>query len=149
MTIEPGPNTTPRDLARGISTTVLRRLDLASATAQARKAAPSVEELSGPIALGAATRELLTSEGVSVDYLATLALTYKTVSDSGEKAPISWLSTTIGRRPETIKDHLKRARREGLLTTIAGKAGGDLTEKAKVVLAKLNLPDGQSTFQGR
>jgi hypothetical protein len=29
---------------------------------------------------------------------------------------------------------LKQARRDGFLTTIAGKAGGELTDKAKAVL---------------
>jgi hypothetical protein len=42
-----------------------------------------------------------------------------------------------------VKDHLKRARRDGFLTTVAGKAGGELTDKAKAILEKMAEADGQ------
>ncbi|MER6333011.1 hypothetical protein ABT298_27565 [Streptomyces sp. NPDC001034] len=84
---------------------------------------------------GSSAGLLLANEGVSEPYLAMLAATYKTMADLGAPAPVRWLARLIGRRSETVKDHLKRARREGYLTTVAGKAGGDLTEKATQALA--------------
>ncbi|MGW2539350.1 hypothetical protein ACWC5I_00375 [Kitasatospora sp. NPDC001574] len=140
LMIEPGSNATPRDIARGISTTVLRRLTLSEVPT---RTAPSPEE-SELAQLGAASRATLGSEGVSPTYLALLALTYKRVADNGVPAPIPWLADAIGRRPETVRDQLKRARREGFLTTIAGKAGGDLTEKTERILAA--NPDCRSIF---
>ncbi|MFD4905024.1 hypothetical protein [Kitasatospora purpeofusca] len=143
LMIEPGSNATPRDIARGISTTVLRRLSLSEAPP---RTAPSPEE-SELAQLGAASRTTLDSEGVSPTYLALLALTYKRVADNGVAAPIPWLADAIGRRPETVRDQLKRARREGFLTTITGKAGGDLTEKAEQILSA--SPDCRSIFPSR
>ncbi|MFC5148087.1 hypothetical protein [Streptomyces aureoversilis] len=83
---------------------------------------------------GEAAGLLLANEGVSERYLVMLAATYKAMADSGAPAPVPWLARLIGRRPETVKDHLKKARRDGYLSTLAGKAGGELTEKAKAVL---------------
>ena len=79
----------------------------------------------------------LEGEGVSERYLTLLVATYTAMADFGAPAPIPWLARLIGRRPETVKDHLKRARRDGFLTTVAGKAGGELTDKAKAVLEEM------------
>ncbi|MFD0393841.1 hypothetical protein ACFQ3Z_21605 [Streptomyces nogalater] len=70
-----------------------------------------------------------------------LAAVYKTAADAGEAAPVQWLARRIKRSPETVKGHLKQARRDGLLTTIAGKAGGELTDKAKAILAARTATD--------
>jgi DNA-binding IscR family transcriptional regulator len=40
------------------------------------------------------------------------------------------LAEMTGRSPDTIKQHLHRVRKAGFLTTIPGKAGGQLTDKA-------------------
>jgi len=139
ITVEAAEGSATRDVARGISTTVLRRLDLAAAIKLAEKAPElqqGMEEVTAKVEeAGSAAGLLLTNEGVSEPYLAMLASTYKTMADLGAQAPVPWLARLIGRRPETVKDHLKRARREGYLTTVAGKAGGELTEKATQVLA--------------
>ncbi|GDY54216.1 hypothetical protein SVIO_048390 [Streptomyces violaceusniger] len=37
------------------------------------------------------------------------------------------------KRPETIRSHLKEARKRDLLTTVPGKAGGQLTTKAREI----------------
>ncbi|RLU94773.1 hypothetical protein CTZ27_18910 [Streptomyces griseocarneus] len=137
MTVEPADDAEPRDVARGISTTVLRRLNLAAA-AELTKNDPemrrTLEEFSQVVdAHGEAAGRLLVEEGVSERYLAALAATYSAMAAAGA-SPVPWLARLIGRRPETIKDHLKKARRDGYLGTVAGKAGGGLTEKAKTIL---------------
>lgn len=86
---------------------------------------------------GEAAGLLLANEGVSERYLVMLATTYKSMADMGAPAPIPWLARLIDRRPETVKDHLKKARRDGYLSTLAGKAGGELTDKSRSVLASM------------
>ncbi|MCX5124882.1 hypothetical protein OG898_16480 [Streptomyces sp. NBC_00193] len=138
MTLEPVDGAEPRDVARGISTTVLRRLDIAAALNLAKKAPEAqrtLEDLSRQVeATGEAAGRLLAAEGVSERYLATLTLAYSAMAESGAPAPIPWLARLIERRPETVKDHLKKARRDGYLGTLAGKAGGEVTDKAKAAL---------------
>lgn len=149
ITVEAAEGAATRDVARGISTTVLRRLDLAAAMKLAETAPElqqGMEEVTAKVEeAGSSAGLLLASEGVSEPYLAMLAATYKTMADLGAPAPVPWLARLIDRRPETVKDHLKRARREGYLTTVAGKAGGDLTEKATQALAAFTeSDDGQN-----
>lgn len=138
ISIEAAEDAPARDVARGISTTVLRRLDVAAAlnvAKQAPEAQRTLDEMAGKLnEMGEAAGLALEDEGVSERYLALLAIAYTAMADSGTPAPIPWLSRLIGRRPETVKDHLKRARRDGFLTTVAGKAGGKLTDKAAEVL---------------
>lgn len=138
MTVEPVDGAEPRDLARGISTTVLRRLDIAAALTLAKmapEAQRTFEDLTRQVeAAGEAAGRLLSAEGVSERYLATLTLAYSAMAEGGAPAPIPWLARLIERRPETVKDHLKKARRDGYLGTLAGKAGGEVTDKAKAVL---------------
>ncbi|MFF1277995.1 hypothetical protein ACFVZC_32115 [Streptomyces marokkonensis] len=141
ITIEPAEDTPAREVARGISTTVLRRLDVAAAlklAKQAPEAQRTLEEVAGRLnEMGEAAGLALEGEGVSERYLTLLVATYTAMADSGAPAPVPWLARLIGRRPETVKDHLKRARRDGFLTTVAGKAGGELTDKAEAVLEEM------------
>lgn len=141
ITIEPAEDAPAREVARGISTTVLRRLDVAAALELAKQvpeAQRTLEEVAGKLnGMGEAAGLALEGEGVSERYLALLVATYTAMADFGAPAPIPWLARLIGRRPETVKDHLKRARRDGFLTTVAGKAGGELTDKAKAVLEEM------------
>ncbi|MFG2141656.1 hypothetical protein [Streptomyces sp. NPDC048650] len=145
VTVEPADDAEPRDVVRGISTTVLRRLDIAAAINLAKMAPEAQQTLQDYAqrlsASAEAAGQLLAAEGVSKRYLATLAATYAAMADSGAPAPVPWLARLIERRPETIKDHLKKARRDGYLGTVAGKAGGELTDKAKAVLDSLVTED--------
>ncbi|MEE4424870.1 hypothetical protein [Streptomyces bugieae] len=138
ITIEPAADAPARDVARGISTTVLRRLDLAAALNLAKMAPEAQSTLENTAKKlsesGEAAGLLLANEGVSERYLVLLAATYKALADTGAVAPVRHLARLIGRQPETVKDHLKKTRREGYLSTVAGKAGGELTEKALAIL---------------
>ncbi|MER5568132.1 hypothetical protein OHU17_21595 [Streptomyces goshikiensis] len=145
ITVEPAEDAETRDIVRGISTTVLRRLDLSAAVNLAKTAPKAQETLENVTreldAGGEAAGRLLASEGVSDRYLALLAATYAAMAESGAPAPVPWLARLIDRRPETIKDHLKKARRDGYLGTVAGKAGGDVTDKTKAVLKSISSTD--------
>ncbi|MFF9318628.1 hypothetical protein ACF1BP_02755 [Streptomyces sp. NPDC014735] len=139
ITIESAEGAPARDVARGISTTVLRRLDLPGAVKMAAEMGPKgqkvMQELTEAMQqAGETAGALLESEGVSETYLAVLAAVYKHAADAGDPAPVQWLARRINRSPETVKGHLKQARRDGFLTTIAGKAGGELTDKAQAIL---------------
>lgn len=146
IAIEPAADAPARDVARGISTTVLRRLDLAAALNLAKMApqAQSVlEDAAKTLAESGETAGLLlANEGVSEHYLAVLSFTYASMADMGAVAPVARLAKLIGRKPETIKDHLKRARREGYLGTIAGKAGGELTDRTSKIIESMLVSKG-------
>ncbi|WP_438293515.1 hypothetical protein [Streptomyces sp. HUAS TT7] len=134
ITVEQAEGAPARDVARGISTTVLRRLDLAGALKIAEQGAPQAQEALQGLTevlerLGKTAGLLLKRGGVSGTYLAALATAYQGMAEMGMQAPVRWLAQLIERRPETIKGHLKQARRDGYLTTVAGKAGGELTDK--------------------
>lgn len=146
ITIEPAADAPARDVARGISTTVLRRLDLAAAVKLA-KMAPQAQSVLEDTAKaltesGEAAGLLLADEGVSERYLAVLSFTYASMADMGSPAPVRRLAKLIDRKPETVKDHLKRARREGYLGAIAGKAGGELTDKTSKIIASMSASKG-------
>ncbi|MCX5203305.1 hypothetical protein OG897_17865 [Streptomyces sp. NBC_00237] len=138
IVIEAAPDAPPGDVARGISTTVLRRMDLAEAVRKAQETAPTSPPWQAQegrlVELAALAGRLLGEEGVSQRYLSVLCLTYRDLVDKGVQAPVPWLAEQVGRKPDSIKDHLKKARRDGLLTSRAGRAGGDLTEVARAAL---------------
>ncbi|WP_251018909.1 sigma-70 region 4 domain-containing protein [Streptomyces sp. ISL-11] len=138
--IEPAGDAANRDVLRGISTAVLRDFDLVGAVEKARAATTGPDtrrqerdrELAG---LTATAQTLFAKAGLSEEYLAVLAAMYRSIADSGEKALVPLIASQLGRPEQTIKNHLKRARKDGLLTAVAGKAGGELTEKATAILA--------------
>lgn len=45
----------------------------------------------------------------------------------------AYLAELTHKRPEAIRGHLKEARKRDLLTTVPGKAGGQLTRKAREI----------------
>ncbi|MFE7319170.1 hypothetical protein ACFU7T_39620 [Streptomyces sp. NPDC057555] len=148
------------DVARGISTTVLRRLDLALAIADAQAQYDMTnmrqeqrEEMEWhhtreAMELNAfAAHALLEQVGVSPRYLAVLSTAYAAAVETGRTAPAHYLAQAVERRPETIKDHLKKARRDGYLTSLPGKPGGELTDKAQEVLSEIDYAPFESGLE--
>jgi hypothetical protein len=139
VVIEAGEDVPPGDVARGISTTVLRQLDIAGAVKRAQEIAPTTPpwqaEQGRLLELARLAARLLSDEGVSPRYLSLLSLTYRDLTDKGVQAPVPWLAEQLDRRPESVKDHLKKARRDGYLTSRAGRAGGELGDRATEALA--------------
>ncbi|MEU9102387.1 hypothetical protein [Streptomyces sp. NPDC048361] len=139
ITIEQAKDAPARDVARGISTTVLRRLDLTDAVRAVQEHAPSIEEQAREITQaieesGKGAGRLLADQGVSAPYLVALSTVYVHMANTGATRPVDWLARLIERRPETVRDHLKKARRDGYLSSLTGKAGGELTDKARAAL---------------
>ncbi|WP_411140330.1 hypothetical protein [Streptomyces sp. x-80] len=149
------------DVARGISTTVLRRLDLALAIADAQaqydmsnisqehRAEMERHDTREAMELNAfAAHAFLEQVGVSPRYLAVLSAAYVAAVETGETAPAHYLAQAVERRPETIKDHLKKARRDGYLTSLPGKPGGELTDKTREILAGIDFAPFESALDG-
>lgn len=137
LVIRPTQDATADDVAAGISHTVLRHIDfqqLAEHHRAGKGHAVSVRELEQSLAaaLPAALRH-----GVTDEYLAYLALAYVTMVKVGRTGVTAALANMSGKQPETIRQHLKRARQAGMLTTVRGKAGGQLTDKANAILDAL------------
>lgn len=131
LVIEPSDDAIPEQISGGISSTVLRQVNFREAAEQWRRETPGtvLEEY-----FRERLKELLQNEGVSEKYLAYLASVYVGMVKAGERGITSKLADAIGRRPDTIKAHLKAARKHELLTVIPGTAGGQLTDKAKDIL---------------
>ncbi|MFE0171536.1 hypothetical protein ACFWZ2_04405 [Streptomyces sp. NPDC059002] len=98
---------------------------------RARRSSQREASRSALEALKAASTDKITDA-----YLAHLAAAYVAILDgaSGVEARgvMSILATATGRSASTVKMHVVKARKEGFLTeTGGGKAGGDLTDKAR------------------
>ncbi|MEV6670725.1 hypothetical protein [Streptomyces sp. NPDC051162] len=140
VTVEAAEGAPARDVARGISTTILRQIDTASATGNAANISASERpDASSFEQRGRAVRALLAQGGVSAAYLVVLASLYQDMADTGAKALIPDLAAFADRSPVTIKSHLQQARKEGYLTGAHGKLGSELTPKAREVLASIDL----------
>lgn len=131
LVIEPAPDASPDEVASGLSQTVLRKVRFDALSGLWRAERGSVEDSPdlAPMLRSAA------SEGVSEAYLAALSFAYVSLANAGQPAITAELAGMTGKRPETIRVHLKRARQAGMLTAVRGKAGGELTAKARALLS--------------
>lgn len=129
--ITPHPDADPASTQGGVSSTVLRQVDFRKAGDQFRAARPTgTEHEVTQEAEGEVLRWLLTAEGISDAYLAFLAESYVRAVSRATPNVTAHLAELTNKRPETIRGHLKEARKRDLLTTVPGKAGGQLTRKA-------------------
>ncbi|MGW3371152.1 hypothetical protein [Streptomyces hydrogenans] len=130
--VSPADDADPQEIARGISSTVLRRInttpgqDFAATRSLAETADMEVRELG----------EWLASlpGGLTDERLAVLSALYVHFVDAGERAPAQRLAVGFDLNAATVKGHLRAARQRGFLTKVEGKAGGQLTDKAVQVL---------------
>ncbi|KAA6214099.1 hypothetical protein CP973_33715 [Streptomyces albofaciens JCM 4342] len=133
--ITPRPDADPADTQGGVASTVLRQIDFKKAGEQFRSVRPtSTEREIGQDPEGEGLRWLLNSEGVSDAYLAFLAESYVRAVSQAVPNVTAHLAALAHKRPETIRGHLKEARKRDLLTTVPGKAGGRLTPKAAEIV---------------
>jgi hypothetical protein len=131
MTITPADDATDEDLIGGLSSTWLRQIDFRAARelwVSVNALSPSWEEAERFRA--EQLQRILGHDGVSEGYLAYLAEAYVFLVRAGERSVAAKLAEMTGRSPDTMKQHLHRVRKAGFLTTIPGKAGGQLTDKA-------------------
>lgn len=128
--ITPHPDADPAATQGGVASTVLRQIDFKKAGDQFRSVRPaSTERDVAQDAEGEVLRWLLDSEGISDAYLAFLAESYVRAVAQAVPNVTAHLAELTNKRPETIRGHLKEARKRDLLTTVPGKAGGQLTAK--------------------
>lgn len=139
MTITPADDATDEELIGGLSSTVLRQIDFRKAR-EGWLAARSFRRTGKPWGprdwRAERLRRLLDRDGVSEGYLGHLAEAYTHLVRSGERSIAGKLAEMTGRSPDTMKQHLHRVRQAGMLTSIPGKAGGQLTEKAIAAVSK-------------
>lgn len=136
VTIRPSRDATDSDLAGGISSTVARQLDFRLAAKQWRQRRQKSIEQSERVDKKRAQRlQKLLAGGITDEYLAWLGRTYVTLVSDGEESVTARLAELVDKKPETIKIHLKEARKRQLLTMVKGRAGGHLTDKARQLLA--------------
>jgi hypothetical protein len=140
MTITPAADATDDELIGGLSSTWLRQIDFRAAREKWvlwRASTPSITPEEAARHRAEATRflaeqlqEILARDGVSDGYLGYLAEAYTFLVRSGERSVAGKLAEMTGRSPDTMKQHLHRVRKAGMLTAVSGKAGGQLTDKA-------------------
>jgi DNA-binding IscR family transcriptional regulator len=61
---------------------------------------------------------------------------------AGERSVAKTLAESTGRSPDTMKQHLRRVRKEKMLTAISGRAGGQLTQRAIDTIRAANRQHG-------
>ncbi|MFD9908239.1 hypothetical protein [Streptomyces sp. NPDC059063] len=130
----------------GISSTVLREIDFKEAVERLR-AKVAVSEMRAQVReeYEAGRTERLRkalAQGVTDEYLATLASAYLSYLSGGGKGPLAHLAERVGKSESTVKGHLWQARKRGLLTGAPGRAGGALTRKASEILIRV-VPGGE------
>lgn len=161
ITITASSDATDDQLIGGLSSTVLRQIDFPAARSDwhverlveragspdssAPQGSPKWSPWTAEEVMESRTQDIkkaLTDGGVSDGYLALLAEAYVALVGSGERSVAKKLAEMTGRSPDTMKQHLHRVRRAGMLTSIPGKAGGLLTAKAiRAIKSEVLGPD--------
>ncbi|WP_305781164.1 hypothetical protein [Nocardia nova] len=136
--ILPSADATPDELAGGLSSTVLRQINFKEAADMWREGLKLAAGLpSGGIGRRSEVlRSLIDRDGVSDEYLAHLSEAYVYLVASGTHNVAGTLGEMVGRTSGAVLQQLKRARKANLLTSIPGRAGGQLTPKAAEILAR-------------
>jgi hypothetical protein len=140
VVIEAAADAAPRDVARGVSTTVLRSLNPAATAERAARERSDADPAGAAPRIGSALPRLLDEHGVAGAYLAALATVYDELSRTGVRPLVPRLAELVGRSVPTVSGHLKQARKDGYLTaSVAGKPGGEPTSRSTEILTKLGL----------
>lgn len=136
--IVPSEEATDAEVARGISTTVFRNIDLSWATTQATVLNPNLPEKERELVARRRRNPLYEwrDEGLTDRYLAALAWEYVSLSGRGHRGPLGDIAELIDKPRNTLKTHLALARRKGLLETTPGKPGGTVTDKALEIIRR-------------
>ncbi|WP_245721472.1 hypothetical protein [Nocardia crassostreae] len=125
----------------GLSSTVLRDIDFRAALETLRRQLEGSRRWSkGRERYEADRAERLKTalaQGVTDEYLALLASAYVSAANRGQAKPLEYLAEMVGKTPSTVKGHLWQARKKELLSGSAGRAGGQLTDKATKILERI------------
>lgn len=126
----------------GLSQTVLRDVDfnwardrlrasLANSKRWERARQRSTDKLTGLLVEHAA------SGAITPEYLTLLSRLYIDAVKRGQDKPLDYLAELTNKSPAAIKNHLWQATRKGLLERSPGRAGGQITDKARTVLGPI------------
>lgn len=120
----------------GISSSLLREIDIRAAADEVREAITDGERQTGPTTTldTEPLRKRLLEQGVTDDILALVALLYVADVNRGREHPVARLAEAFGRSEVTVRSWLTRARKKGFLTGAHGKLGGRLTPEGMRVL---------------
>ncbi|MFV0130696.1 hypothetical protein ACLGI4_23810 [Streptomyces sp. HMX112] len=129
IAIEPAPDGDPQEIARGITSTVLRQINTAVPTSEKAKEKNREKVAAAEIYALASVLKGLPGR-LTDEYLAVLSSLYVRAVDLGHRAPVPLLEELTDTKQATLKGHLRAARQRGFLTKVEGKAGGQLTDKA-------------------
>ncbi|MFH8590124.1 hypothetical protein [Streptomyces celluloflavus] len=136
--IEPHEEGDPQEVARGVTSTVLRQIDTAAFAEEAEPLAALANAGRGVVETFRQELACL-PKGVSDEYLAVLSALYVRFVNIGRRAPAQDLEFWTGAKQATLKGHLRAARQRGFLTKVEGKAGGQLTDKSVEFLKKTSV----------
>ncbi|MFE9169458.1 hypothetical protein ACFYNZ_08005 [Streptomyces kebangsaanensis] len=147
--IEPTEEADSQEVARGITTTVLRKVDIAAAAQQAAEFKPWAR-LAREATRGPREQDIEQFQqglaalpaGLSDEYLAVISNLYVHFVEEGQRAPVREMEIWTGTKQPTLKGHLRAARQRGFLTKVEGKAGGRLTEKTIKILEGMKVGEG-------
>ncbi|OMC13456.1 hypothetical protein A5735_12300 [Mycolicibacter heraklionensis] len=119
----------------GLSSTVLRQIDFRGAIESLRKQrASSKQRTHEHEAIRKFESDQLRAalaEGITPSYLALLSSHYVRSAERGQANINDYLAELVGKPVGTVRGHLIRARREGLLSGQHGRKGGELSAEAK------------------
>ncbi|UEA58376.1 hypothetical protein LK459_17590 [Gordonia otitidis] len=124
------PSEAGKTPAGGVSSTILRQIDFRTAAAQAReissaRADDTEHEDKPPQVAMPLLKSILDSGGVTRLYLTLLATEYLARVERGQPKPVDHIAEELDRSLGTVKNHLWKARHEGILEGgSAGRKGG-------------------------
>jgi hypothetical protein len=135
----------------GLSYRLLRRLKVGALEAAARRQMTEVPKIAVALpkswAVDAARRP--GSRGRDDVHYAEVAAAYVAAFKAGSDRPVVDVADSLYVAPKTVSNKLFRARERGLLTSPPrGRAGGELTGKAKALLRDAGLMDEEGTIDG-
>jgi hypothetical protein len=137
--VYPADGADPVRVAQGISMGTLARLPLVKMAADHAGLAPDADALAAEVA--GAGRNLLGQEinrrGRSELFYLLIAEEYARLVAAGERTPVQVMALRLGRSTDAVRNWVRAARKMGLLTRGEGRVGGELTSKAKGLLAQL------------
>jgi hypothetical protein len=129
-----GPSDVENPPPGGITSTVLRDINIANAVEEMRQTADLFTGTASPDD-HARLRELAAG-GITDEYLAQLSWAYIAAVEHGIKKPLEHLAEVTGKTNAAIKNNLWLATRQGILLRSPGRAGGAITQKGIALLPK-------------
>ncbi len=114
VAIEPHPEASPEEFRRGLTSGALRGIEgevVKATTELAGQLAPAVQAVAILAMWRDAMRPYKDGKPVDANYYTLLLGGYDGLTKGGDKTPVQSLAALLGRKPETIRTQLKKARK--------------------------------------